>query len=161
MEERRRKYPIITLCGSTKFKEEFFKVQRMLALEDKCIVLNLDSFEQSDGETFDKETINMIVDKHLEKIAMSDGIFVVNPNGYIGSSTSYEIDSAIFQHKWVRFLEIPKQYVSLKENTQYYDELGDAMFGEYIFRKGNWFRFNKYPFPRFQIENLIGKDGII
>jgi hypothetical protein len=33
----------------------------------------------------------MLDDLHLKKISMSDEIFVINPGGYIGNSTSKEI----------------------------------------------------------------------
>ncbi len=41
---------------------------------------------------------------HLRKIDLADEIFVINPGGYIGSSTSNEINHAKKTGKAVRFL---------------------------------------------------------
>ena len=48
------KYPVITLCGSTKFKDEFMKVQKQLTLKGH-IVLTLGLFGHSgDIKGFDE-----------------------------------------------------------------------------------------------------------
>ena len=33
-----KKYPVITLCGSTRFKDEFMKVQKELALKGYIVI---------------------------------------------------------------------------------------------------------------------------
>ena len=60
------KYPVITLCGSTRFKEQFLEAQKRLTLV---------------------------------------GNIVINVGGYIGQSTSSEIEYALSQGKSVEFLE--------------------------------------------------------
>lgn len=105
-------YKIITLCGSTKFKKEFLLVQKDLTLKGN-IVLSLGIFTQSDDkdifENMDKETLKntkeMLSDMHKRKIDLSDEIFVINVNGYIGESTKDEIDYAQNTGKKINYLE--------------------------------------------------------
>lgn len=47
----------------------------------------------------------MLDDMHKRKIDMSDEIFVINVDGYIGSSTRSEIEYAIKTGKKVNYLE--------------------------------------------------------
>ena len=47
----------------------------------------------------------MLDEMHKRKIDMSDEIFVINKNGYIGSSTKSEIEYAITTNKKVNYLE--------------------------------------------------------
>ena len=50
----------------------------------------------------------MLDDMHKRKIDMADGIYVINVNGYIGSSTRSEIVYARINGKQVLFLEPDK-----------------------------------------------------
>jgi hypothetical protein len=100
-------YKVITLCGSTRFKDEFLKVQKQLTLEGN-IVISLGFFEQADGEfknVITPEIKEMFDDMHKRKIDMSDEIYVINKNGYIGESTKGEIEYAIKTGKRVNYLE--------------------------------------------------------
>jgi hypothetical protein len=47
----------------------------------------------------------MLDDIHRRKIDMSDEIYVINKNGYIGDSTKGEIEYAINTGKRVNYLE--------------------------------------------------------
>jgi hypothetical protein len=47
----------------------------------------------------------MLDDIHKRKIDMSDEIYVINKNGYIGESTKSEIEYAIKTGKKVDYLE--------------------------------------------------------
>ena len=104
-------YKVITLCGSTKFKDAFMREQKRLTLEGN-IVLSLGLFGHSgDNEVWENmgedtitKTITMLDDMHRRKIDMSDEIFVINENGYIGSSTKSEIAYAEAQGKKVTYL---------------------------------------------------------
>lgn len=106
------KYPVITLCGSTRFKEEFMMAQKRLTLEGN-IVISVGLFGHSgDEEVWDgmdegtlSKTKEMLDDMHKRKIDMADEIFVINVGGYIGDSTRSEIDYAIEHGKKVRYLE--------------------------------------------------------
>lgn len=89
-----KKYKVITLCGSTKFKEEFLEVQKQLTLQGN-IVISVGLFGHSgDSEVWTEGMKEMLDDMHKRKIDMADEIFVINVNGYIGESTKSEIEYA-------------------------------------------------------------------
>mgnify|MGYP002289938540 CR=1 FL=1 len=95
------KYKVITLYGSTKFKKEFLREQKRLTLEGN-IVLSVGFFEYSqEDERFKKDTKKMLDDMHKRKIDMVDEIFVINKNGYIGTSTIFKIEYALKTNKKV------------------------------------------------------------
>lgn len=106
------KYKVITLCGSTRFKEQFLKVQKDLTLQGN-IVLSVGLFGHSnDLEVWENKaegtltkTKEMLDDMHKRKIDMADEIFVINVNGYIGESTKSEIEYAKAHGKKVQYLE--------------------------------------------------------
>ena len=99
------KYKVITLCGSTRFKDEFIEVQKRLTLEGN-IVISVGLFGHSgDEEVWASGTKEMLDDMHKRKIDMADEIFVINEGGYIGSSTRSEIEYAHATGKKVRYLE--------------------------------------------------------
>lgn len=84
---------IITLCGSTKFKEAFEDIEKRLTLEG-VIVLSVGFFEKIDGTELSNDQFKLLEELHKEKIRMSEAIFVINKNGYIGESTLKEIEYA-------------------------------------------------------------------
>ena len=96
-------YKVITLCGSTRFKEDFERVNRELTLMGN-IVISVGCFGHA-GDTFTDEQKVMLDDIHKRKIDMADAIFVINKDGYIGSSTRSEIQYAIKTGKEVIFME--------------------------------------------------------
>ena len=99
------KYKVVTLCGSTRFKNEFMEAQKRLTLEG-CIVISVGLFGHSgDSEVWSEGTKEMLDDMHKRKIDMADEIFVINVGGYIGSSTRSEIEYALAHGKGVRYLE--------------------------------------------------------
>jgi hypothetical protein len=99
------KYRIITLCGSTKFRDEFIAEQKRLTLEGN-IVISVGLFGHSgDNEVWTENTKEMLDDMHLRKIDLADEIFVINRNGYIGKSTAGEISYALEKGKPVRYME--------------------------------------------------------
>ena len=99
------KYKVITLCGSTKFKDEFMAEQKRLTL-DGNIVISVGMFGHSgDKEVWNDGIKEMLDDMHKRKIDMADEIFVINKNGYIGSSTKSEIEYAKKTNKKINYLE--------------------------------------------------------
>ena len=106
------KYKVITLCGSTRFRDEFMEAQKRLTLEGN-IVISVGLFGHSgDNEVWEDmdegtltRTKEMLDDMHKRKIDMADEIFVINVGGYIGSSTRSEIVYAEAAGKPVRYLE--------------------------------------------------------
>ena len=98
-------YKIITLCGSTRFKEQYLEAQKRLTLEGN-IVISVGLFGHSgDDEVWTEGTKAMLDDMHKRKIDLADEIFVVNVGGYIRESTSSEIAYAKSQGKDVKYLE--------------------------------------------------------
>ena len=101
-------YKVITLCGSTRFKDQFIEAQKRLTLEGN-IVISVGLFGHSgDDEVWNVGTKEMLDDMHKRKIDMADRIYVINVNGYIGSSTRSEIEYARKKGKQVLFLEPDK-----------------------------------------------------
>lgn len=99
------KYKVITLCGSTRFKEQFIEIQKQLTLKGN-IVISVGLFGHSgDDEAWIEGTKQMLDDMHKRKIDMADEIFVINVNGYIGSSTQSEIEYALKNGKKIVYLE--------------------------------------------------------
>ena len=110
-----RKYKVITLCGSTRFKDQFLEAQKRLTLEGN-IVISVGLFGHSGDnevwENMDEGTLTatkaMLDDMHKAKIDMSDEIFVINVGGYIGESTRSEIEYAEMTGKLIKYLEPSK-----------------------------------------------------
>ena len=99
------KYKVITLCGSTKFKDEFLIEQKRLTLAGN-IVMSVGLLGHSgDDEVWTENIKKMLDDMHKRKIDMADEIFVINKNGYIGSSTKSEIEYALKTNKKVNYME--------------------------------------------------------
>jgi len=100
---------IITLCGSTKFKEEFEEVNRRLTWSG-WVVLSVGSFHHSEK---DHDIAGQIIARkvkldilHKEKIALSQAVVIVNEQNYIGESTRSELQHARHLGKqvyWFRF----------------------------------------------------------
>ena len=99
------KYPVITLCGSTRFKDEFYRVQKELTLKG-WIVISVGLFGHSgDTEVLNDGVKEMLDDMHKRKIDLAQAIYVINVGGYVGSSTRSEIAYARAHGKKVFFLE--------------------------------------------------------
>ena len=110
-------YKVITLCGSTRFRNEFEQVQKELTLNG-YVVISVGLFGHSgDDEVWEgktegeiTETKKMLDDMHRQKIDMADEIFVIDVGGYIGSSTNSEIRYAQSSGKKIRYYS--KEYKS-------------------------------------------------
>lgn len=99
------KYKVITLCGSTRFKDAFMEAQKQLTLEEN-IVISVGLFGHSgDEDVWAPGIKEMLNDMHKRKIDMADEIFVINVGGYVGSSTRSEIEYVQRTGKSIRYLE--------------------------------------------------------
>lgn len=110
--------PIITtLCGSSRFPDAFELANLHLTMSGR-IVIGLACyghadrplgarFLTSDGDesTPEKQQLDAL---HLRKIDISDGIFVVNPGGYIGAGTKREIAYAQSLGKSIEYMFPPE-----------------------------------------------------
>jgi hypothetical protein len=105
------KYKVITLCGSTRFKDEFMEAQKRLTLEGN-IVISVGLFGHSgDNEVWENmdegaltKTKEMLDDMHKRKIDMADEVYIINVGGYIGDSTHSEIEYAKQTGKTVKYM---------------------------------------------------------
>lgn len=97
---------IITLCGSTKFKKEYEDIAKDLALQGHT-VLSVNMFGHADDIELTTEQKIILDNEHKQKINISDAIFVINKDNYIGESTFSEIDWAQRLGKQIYYLEDP------------------------------------------------------
>jgi hypothetical protein len=93
---------VVTLCGSVRFKDQFKEIETKLTLEGTA-VFSLCFFEESEGIEVTAEQKKLFGQIHLKKIDLSDEIFVINVDGYIGDSTRKEIAYAIQNNKIVNY----------------------------------------------------------
>ena len=94
---------IIAICGSLKFEQEMKYFSEKLALEGNC-VLSV-TYPTREKDKYTEEEIKILGKEHIEKINISDAIFVVNKNGYIGEAVMDEINYAKEQNKEIIYLE--------------------------------------------------------
>lgn len=118
---------IITLCGSTKFKDIYDKIAKILTLKGH-LIFSCNCFIHSE---FDKKFIKKILksqeilrEVHKNKIDLSDLIIVLNKNDYIGFSTYNEIKYALSKDKKVLFLEKTTFY-EVNRFKEIYDKISD------------------------------------
>ena len=118
-------FKVITLCGSTRFKEEFLEAQKRLTLEGN-IVISVGLFGHSGDDVVWTEGVKDMLDRqHLAKIDLADEIFVINVGGYIGDSTRREIAYAEYKGKSITYLESCRK-PSIYDNYAALGELHDA-----------------------------------
>ena len=79
------KYKVITLCGSTRFKDAFMETQKRLTLEGNIVISvglfghsgDMEVWENMDEGTLTK-TKEMLDDMHKRKIDMADEIYAIS-----------------------------------------------------------------------------------
>ena len=96
---------IVTLCGSTRFKNAFIQTNRDLTAQG-IIVLSVGWFNHDHLTTAPptEEQKVMLDELHKRKIDLSDEILVLNVDGYIGDSTRSEIEYAQANNKVIKYL---------------------------------------------------------
>jgi hypothetical protein len=94
---------IITVCGSLKFEQDLRYYAEKLALEGNCVLSVV--YPTKNKEEYTKNEIDILKTGHIKRIDISDAIFVVNKNGYIGESVRKEIDYAKKHNKEIIYLE--------------------------------------------------------
>ena len=94
---------VITLCGSTKYKNDFLMVNKWLTLQGN-VVISVAMFGHVDKEPLYSDEKEILDEIHKRKIDLANEIFVVDIDGYIGSSTQGEIEYAKSKGKDVRYL---------------------------------------------------------
>ena len=83
---------IVTLCGSLKFQNEMMAIAEKMALDGNCILTPVYPVSKELKRT--EMQIENLKEAHFKRIELSDAIFVVNVNNYIGESTKLEIEYA-------------------------------------------------------------------
>ncbi|WP_115995874.1 hypothetical protein [Cohnella lupini] len=76
------------------------------------IVISVTFFEQSDGIEITEEQVELLGNLHFRKNDISDEIFVIDVDGYIGDSTKREIENAEEMGKAISYyssVEIPSK----------------------------------------------------
>ncbi len=96
------RHPIITICGSTRFKEELIAVVGELT-HAGWLVFPVGVTDKS--RVIDDAKKVLLNDIHQQKIRTSDAIYVVNKDGYIGESTANEIRYAQLWLRPVYYME--------------------------------------------------------
>lgn len=93
---------IITICGSLKFKDRILEIAEELELEGNCVLVPIFS-NRVNKDAFTEEELSMLGKMHFEKIKLSDCIYVVDTDSYIGESTKKEIEFAKSQNKEILY----------------------------------------------------------
>ena len=94
---------VVTICGSMKFAKEMQRIATDLEIKNGWCVIQCVYDIKKDEIT--EEEMNNIVNAHWKKIDISDIIYIVNINGYIGESTKNEIKYAKSKGKEVIYYE--------------------------------------------------------
>ena len=90
----------VTLCGSMRFSRQMQDIAFHLETQHGFNVLQC---VYGDGTQLSQEMRAQLSRAHYRKIDLSDGIYVVDLNGYIGQSVQQEIEYARAQGKEVLF----------------------------------------------------------
>lgn len=85
---------IITVCGSLRFYKEMMEVTEKLELEGNCMLVPIYNPSRPNKDAFTEDEALMLDKMHKERIKLADAILVINVGGYIGNSTSKEIEFA-------------------------------------------------------------------
>lgn len=81
---------VITICGSMRYSKEMMKIAEELELKDGYAVIQC--VYNVDGQKYEGIDASILDKIHRKKIDISDAIYVVNIDGYIGNSTRNEIE---------------------------------------------------------------------
>jgi hypothetical protein len=97
--------PIVVLCGSTRFHDEFQEANHRLTMAGS-IVLSVSFGPHAGAERGPDSDEKAALDElHKRKIDLADRVHVINVDGYIGESTRSEITYAEAAGKPISYLE--------------------------------------------------------
>lgn len=97
------KRKVVTLCGSVRFWNKIQEMSERLELENKYAVIGI--IPHVMGRDLTEYEKDILGELHRIKIDLSDAIFVVNVDGYIGESVKKEIEYAKQKGKEIIYLE--------------------------------------------------------
>lgn len=100
---------IVTLCGSTRFKDEINRENARMTLAGFLVIslgvfghVDMPDHDWTTGGNADKLMLDAL---HKRKIDIADRVHVINVGGYIGESTRGEIEYARSLRKVITYLE--------------------------------------------------------
>lgn len=93
---------VITICGSLKFQNQMMRISEKLSLEGNCVFIPVYPVIKRKRTKKELDNLKKI---HFKKIELSDAIFVINKDKYIGESTNLEIEYAKKLGKEILYLE--------------------------------------------------------
>ncbi len=97
------KRKVVTLCGSVRFWNKIQEMSERLELENGYVVIGMvPHVLDRDLTEYEKDLLGEL---HRIKIDLSDAIFVINVDGYIGNSVKKEIEYAKQEGKEIIYLE--------------------------------------------------------
>jgi predicted house-cleaning noncanonical NTP pyrophosphatase (MazG superfamily) len=138
---RKKKMKVITICGSLKFEDDIKKYTQKLELEGNCVLSIV--YSTKEKNTYTDEELHTLEVCHYKKIELSDAIFVVNKNGYIGESVKKEIKYASDHNKEIIYLENRMENSKNEGNGKtIYNKLVRDKIVNIIESKGNKAMFN-------------------
>lgn len=82
----------ITICGSIRFQKEMMIEAQKLALQGNCVFTPI--YPIIENIEITKDQLQLLKDEHFKKIELSDAIYVINKDNYIGERTKLEIQYA-------------------------------------------------------------------
>ena len=94
---------VITISGSLKFQKEMMIVAEKLALKGNCVLTPVYPISENLEKT--EEQLEKLKEAHFKRIELSDAIYVINKDNYIGKSTELEIEYAQKLGKEIIYLE--------------------------------------------------------
>lgn len=94
---------VVTICGSMRFEKEMQKIAWQLETINGYSVIQC--VYNVENNLISEEQLVKLNDAHYKKIDISDAIYVVNINGYIGSQVKKEIEYALSKGKEIIYHE--------------------------------------------------------
>ena len=99
---------VVTMCGSSKFCDIMAVCAWLIEKKEHAITMGLHLLPRwycrVDDHLAESEDVSEEMDElHLKKIDISDEIFVVNYNDYLGKSTQREVQYALSKKKIIRW----------------------------------------------------------
>ena len=94
---------IVTICGSIRYSKEMIKISKKLELDYNYAVIQC--VYNGSTQKYNETDINNLTRIHRKKIDISDAIYVVNIDGYIGDGTRKEIEYALIKGKEILYHE--------------------------------------------------------
>lgn len=132
----------VTICGSMRFKNEMMKTSFMLELDHHFNVLQC--VYNTENKSISESEQKILEEAHFKKIEISDAIYVLDINGYIGKQVTKEIEYAeslgkeiIYDSKFIEENKLERQRTEVK----FYDSVDESLlrFAVIISKKnGQW-----------------------